>query len=659
MNYRILSAGLIVLGLNLSVFSQSVVISESANPIPEGSAILDIQSTTKGFLPPRLTFNQRTAMQFPVAGLVVYDTDMNKLYVYAGDFWAPVVSGDHWLLSEENHLFYNSGNVGIGTGFDLPAALLHVNGTGAGEGNVLFTGQWNGVPGPAPALGGGTRLMWYPDKAAFRAGGVSGTQWNTENIGNYSSATGYNSTASGWYSKAWGSVTTASGSQSTAWGFNTSASGTSATAWGENTTAPSFAETVFGYNNTPYTPASSNSWVATDRLFVIGNGSSGSSDALVMLKNGNLGLGDSNPSYRIDATGTIYSFTLETTPAIIGETGSAANGAVGVRGYASSSTTGGGSAGVQGRNFATNNFGYGVRGTHDSGGWGVYGESVSGRGVNGNASSSTGITYGVYGRSSSPDGFAVYGINNNTNSGGLSIGAQFESVAENGVALRAIALTTGSSSFGVIGRVYSQWGDAVFGDAGETTGGRGIWGIGPDFGDAGYFSGDVFVTDNFAVNGTKSFTIDHPHDPSNKFLSHFCIEGPEPFNLYRGTVTLDESGSSWVILPDYFEAINIDFSYQLTAIGAPMPNLHVAAPISDGKFQVTGGAPGKQVSWEVTARRNDPWVRDKGYQAERAKPEHERGTYIYPQGYGQPEEMQRDYKRIQMARGTAEPKKDE
>ncbi|MCA9398172.1 MAG: hypothetical protein KC618_00370, partial [Candidatus Omnitrophica bacterium] len=48
-----------------------------------------------------------------------------------------------------------------------------------------------------PDLGAGTRLLWYPKKAAFRAGRVDGSQWNDSNIGNYSMAFGYNTTASG------------------------------------------------------------------------------------------------------------------------------------------------------------------------------------------------------------------------------------------------------------------------------------------------------------------------------------------------------------------------------------------------------------------------------------------------------------------------------
>jgi hypothetical protein len=150
MKYLKLSAILLMGLINLQVFAQSVVVSENPNPIPESSAILEIQSTTKGFLPPRLTFNQRTSLVNPATGLVVYDTDMQKLYVYAGDFWTPVVSGDHWILSEENNLFFNNGNVGLGTGFDLFRRRCCMSmEQGTGEGNVLFTGQF-GIILPAP-----------------------------------------------------------------------------------------------------------------------------------------------------------------------------------------------------------------------------------------------------------------------------------------------------------------------------------------------------------------------------------------------------------------------------------------------------------------------------------------------------------------------------
>jgi len=76
-----------------------------------------------------------------------------------------------------------------------------------------------------------------------------------------------------------------------------------------------------------------------------------------------------------------------------------------------------------------------------------------------------------------------------------------------------------------------------------------------------------------------------------------------------------------------------------------MPNLHIAQEIQGNAFRIAGGVPGKKVSWEVTAVRNDPYVRDHPVQAEVDKPAGERGTYLYPEGYGQPQEMGLDYQR--------------
>ncbi|MFO7614611.1 MAG: tail fiber domain-containing protein [Bacteroidales bacterium] len=213
------------------------------------------------------------------------------------------------------------GNVGIGT--ETPSALLHTYGIGTGEGNVLFQGQFKTTPGDPPITGSGTRMMWYPDKAAFRAGalpgGGGGFNWDKENIGNYSVALGYGTMAKGNYtftvgnsSTALGSVSVAmgygayaSGDYSLATGWSTTASGDYSTAMGDRTTAPSAYETVIGRFNTTYTPGSQTGWASTDRLFVIGNGTSNElrSNALTILKNGNLGIGTENPGYKLQVAG--------------------------------------------------------------------------------------------------------------------------------------------------------------------------------------------------------------------------------------------------------------------------------------------------------------------------------------------------------------------
>lgn len=135
-------------------------------------------------------------------------------------------------------------NIGIGT--LAPLARLHV-----ADSAVVFTGPVS-LPVPAglpPVTGGGTRMMWYPNKAAFRAGNVSGTQWNENNVGSYSSAFGRSTRASGQYATAFGLSTTASGIGAFAAGDGSNASGVNAVAFGEDTKATKNNSLVIGQYN--------------------------------------------------------------------------------------------------------------------------------------------------------------------------------------------------------------------------------------------------------------------------------------------------------------------------------------------------------------------------------------------------------------------------
>ncbi|MHC1774995.1 MAG: hypothetical protein AB9834_06220 [Lentimicrobium sp.] len=135
-------------------YSQGVAINETNAP-PDPSAMLDVSSTTKGFLPPRLTSTQRIAMLAPASGLVVYDTDFNALFVMTGEGWMRVDYGDKWQKDEDNNLAYNLGKVGIGVSY--PEAELEVNGQikinggSPGAGKVLTsdaagTATWQNSP---------------------------------------------------------------------------------------------------------------------------------------------------------------------------------------------------------------------------------------------------------------------------------------------------------------------------------------------------------------------------------------------------------------------------------------------------------------------------------------------------------------------------------
>ncbi len=118
----------------------------------------------------------------------------------------------------------SGGKVGIGTA--NPSASLHV----LGNDGLVAEGTFGS--GTLAATGAGTRMLWYPKKAAFRVGGVSSTQWDDANIGNYSFASGYNNIGSGAYSTVLGSSSRASGMYSIAACENSIATGISSIAMG-------------------------------------------------------------------------------------------------------------------------------------------------------------------------------------------------------------------------------------------------------------------------------------------------------------------------------------------------------------------------------------------------------------------------------------------
>ena len=155
-------------------------------------------------------------------------------------------------------LFTIRGDGKVAIGLAAPTASLHVN----GNDGFLATGTYN--IGMIPATGSGVRMMWYPRKAAFRVGNVSGAQWDDGNVGEGSFAAGESCTASGAYSIALGrqnvatnlssialgSSATASGSGANAFGVATTASNAYATAMGNQTTASGQNSTAMGYSTT-------------------------------------------------------------------------------------------------------------------------------------------------------------------------------------------------------------------------------------------------------------------------------------------------------------------------------------------------------------------------------------------------------------------------
>ncbi|MGB2696395.1 MAG: hypothetical protein WBD28_00890 [Candidatus Zixiibacteriota bacterium] len=192
--------------------------------------------------------------------------------------------------------------------------------------------------------------------------------------------------------------------------------------------------------------------------------------------------------------------------------------------------------------------------------------------------------------------------------------------------------------FGGSGYNYGLYGRALgsgtnYGVYGLASGGTTNW--------AGYFDGNAMVTGTLTKGG-GSFQIDHPLDPENKYLYHSFVESPDMKNVYDGVVTLDAGGEATVKLPDYFEALNRDFRYQLTCIGG-FAHVFIAQEISTNQFTIAGGEPGMKVSWQVTGIRHDKFAEANRIQVEVDKPVDERGKYLHPEAYKLGEEYDIHY----------------
>jgi hypothetical protein len=130
--------------------------------------------------------------------------------------------------------------------------------------------------------------------------------------------------------------------------------------------------------------------------------------------------------------------------------------------------------------------------------------------------------------------------------------------------------------------------------------------------------------------GGGSFKIDSPLDPANKYLYHSFVESPDMMNIYNGSVTTDKHGMATVTLPEYFDALNKDFRYQLTAIGS-FAQATVAKEIQDNQFAIRTNKPGVKVSWQVTGIRHDAYANAHRVQVEEQKPPREQGHYLHPE----------------------------
>ncbi len=179
---------------------------------------------------------------------------------------------------------------------------------------------------------------------------------------------------------------------------------------------------------------------------------------------------------------------------------------------------------------------------------------------------------------------------------------------------------------GVLGRSDQAYGV-------EAHGATGLYARGTER--AALLDGDVIVTGTVS-DSVNVVRIDHPSEPEDRFLVHAAVESAELKNVYDGTAVLDEEGRATVELPEWFESLNESFRYQLTAVGAPAPELHVSRPLTGHAFAIAGGGPGLEVCWQVTGVRCDDWARAHPLTADEEKAPEEKGFFVHPELVGRP-----------------------
>ena len=106
-------------------------------------------------------------------------------------------------------------------------------------------------------------------------------------------------------------------------------------------------------------------------------------------------------------------------------------------------------------------------------------------------------------------------------------------------------------------------------------------------------------------------------------------------NIYSGNVTTDARGEACVALPNYFDALNEDFRYQLTAIGQFCQAI-IAKEIANNRFIIKTDKPNVRVSWQVSGVRKDAYAKAHPIVVEKGKCAAEKGFYLHPQLFGQP-----------------------
>jgi hypothetical protein len=222
----------------------------------------------------------------------------------------------------------------------------------------------------------------------------------------------------------------------------------------------------------------------------------------------------------------------------------------------------------------------------------------------------------VVGRHDGNGGYGVRGFQTSS-AGGIGVLGQAGISGGTGVGVRGENVNANNASNAVEGVTNGS--------------GAGIMGQGTL---AGLFNGNVHVTGNLTVDGTKTgFHIDDPRAPATRTLSHTPVDTDRLSVQYTGNVRTGRDGRASVRLPGYATAIAGDWRYELTPIGT-FGQAIVEREVARGVFVIRTQHPFTKVSWMVTGIRHDPQALKDPIVVVQEKRAAQRGHYLDPSLYG-------------------------